>query len=273
MTRIDAQIVRRSLGESTIARLGTIEAFEEIDSTNSYLMQQAPPPPGQVRVAVTDNQTNGRGRHGRTWLSPPGSGLCLSLAYTFEAQPGNLPALTLAIGLGVIEALEHAGVAGVRLKWPNDLIADDGKLGGILTETHSRTSGAISVVTGVGVNVDLGSCPGFDAGAESLRRAVDLVSIANEVPSASALAAHLIAGLVSTFADYDALGFGGFHKQWPGRDWLRGRRVTVSTPRAQVTGIGAGVADDGALLLATSAGETRRVTSGTVLDAGPEPVE
>ena len=270
MTRLDAQIVRQSLGETTVARLGTFEALGEIDSTNSYLMQQAPPPPGQVRVAITDNQTNGRGRHGRTWLSPPGSGLCLSVAYTFEAQPGNLPALTLAVGLGVIEALEHAGVAGVRLKWPNDLIAGNGKLGGILTETQSQAAGAISVVTGVGVNIDLGDCPGFDSGPESLHSAVDLVSIADEVPSGNALAAHLIAGLVATFADYDALGFGGFHKRWTGRDWLRGREVTVRTPLEQVTGIGAGVAGDGALLLALSDGRTCRITSGTVLAAGPE---
>ena len=270
MTRLDAKAVRESLGESTIARLATFEAFEEIDSTNSYLMRQPAPLPGQVHVAVTDNQTSGRGRHGRTWLSPPGSGLCLSLAYTFAAQPGNLPALTLAVGLGVIEALEQAGVDGVRLKWPNDLIADDGKLGGILTETQSQSSGSTSVVSGVGVNIDLGDHPGFDTGPDSLRHAVDLARFAGEVPSANALATHLIAGLVSTFAAYDEHGFSGFQHKWPGRDWLRGRTVTVSSPHQEVTGIGAGIADDGALLVDTTAGERCRITSGTVLEAGRE---
>ena len=269
MTRLDAQIIRQSLGESTLARLGTFEAFDTIDSTNSYLMQQAAPSPGQVHVAVTDNQTHGRGRHGRTWLAPPGSGLCLSLAYTFSAQPGNLPALTLAVGLGVIEALEHAGVEGVRLKWPNDLIAGEGKLGGILTETQAQSSGVISVVTGVGVNIDLGDRAGFDTGPQALRSAVDLAHFAGEVPSASTLAAHLIGSLVSTFIDYDEHGFSGFRQKWRGKDWLRGRAVTVSTPHEQVTGIGAGIADDGALLVDTSAGQRCRITSGTVVDAGP----
>ena len=270
MTRLDAKVVRRALGESTIARLATLEAFEEIDSTNSYLMRQAAPAPGQVHVAITDNQTSGRGRHGRTWLSPPGSGLCLSLAYTFAAQPGNLPALTLAVGLGVIEALERAGVDGVRLKWPNDLIADDGKLGGILTETLSQSSGATSVVTGVGINIDLGSHPSFDNGPDSLRHAVDLARLADEVPSANTLATHLIVGLVSTFGAYDERGFSGFQHRWSGKDWLRGRTVTVSTQHQEVTGVGAGIADDGALLVETSAGECCRISSGTVLDAGRE---
>ena len=80
MNKLDADAIRQSLGELVSSRLAGLEAFPEIGSTNSYLMQQAAPAPGQVHVVVTDNQTQGRGRHGRTWQSPPGSGLCLSLA-------------------------------------------------------------------------------------------------------------------------------------------------------------------------------------------------
>ena len=135
MTNLDADAILGGLGEFASHRIEEFETFAEIESTNSYLLQQPAPSPGRVRVALTDNQTAGRGRHGRTWQSPPGSGLCLSMGYTFARQPSNLPALTLAIGLGVTEALSEVGVHGVLLKWPNDLMADDGKLGGILTET------------------------------------------------------------------------------------------------------------------------------------------
>ncbi|MDH3621970.1 MAG: biotin--[acetyl-CoA-carboxylase] ligase [Gammaproteobacteria bacterium] len=268
MTRLDAVAIRQSLDGATTARLAKFEAFTEIDSTNSYLMQQPGPPPGQVRVAVTDNQTNGRGRHGRTWQSPPGSGLCLSLAYTFAEQPANLPALTLAIGLGVIDALELVGVCDVRLKWPNDLIAADGKLGGILTETQSQASGAITVVTGVGLNIDLGD--GFDLKNKSSleRGVVDLARFAGRVPAVNELAGHLISGLVSTISRYETQGFAGFQNEWRGRDWLLGREVTVNTPHAQVAGVGAGIAADGALLVDTGTGTCDRITSGTILETG-----
>ncbi len=110
MISLDAGAIRGALSEHVAVRLFSIEVFPEIESTNSYLMQQEAPPPGQARVALTDNQTKGRGRHGRTWQSPPGSGLCVSVGFTFTVQPANLPALTLAIGLGAIAALERLGV-------------------------------------------------------------------------------------------------------------------------------------------------------------------
>jgi BirA family biotin operon repressor/biotin-[acetyl-CoA-carboxylase] ligase len=268
MNKLDADAIRQSLGELVSSRLAGLEAFPEIGSTNSYLMQQAAPAPGQVHVVVTDNQTQGRGRHGRTWQSPPGSGLCLSLAYTFEQQPANLSALTLALGLGVIDALESLGVIGVQLKWPNDLVAADGKLGGILTETQARRSGEISVVTGVGLNVDLGG--GLDGGGETdwARRVSDLAGFVGDVPHRDELAVRLIDCLGGTFLEYETGGFGRFIHKWPGRDWLLGREVTIDTPQRQITGVGAGVADDGALLVDTGAGACSRITSGSVVIAG-----
>lgn len=268
MTRLDVDAVRQALGEVVSARLAGFEAFPEIESTNTYLMQQPGPAPGQVHVVVTDNQTMGRGRHGRTWQSPPGSGLCLSLAYTFAQQPANLPALTLALGLGVIDALESLGVSGVQLKWPNDLVADDGKLGGILTETQAQGGGAITVVTGVGLNVDLGK--DLDSGIETdwARHVADLAGFTSDVPHRNVLAACLIDNLGATFLEYETGGFSSFVHKWSGRDWLLGREVTIDTPQRQVTGVGAGVADDGALLVDTGGGACRRITSGSVVMAG-----
>lgn len=268
MINLDAEAIRRSLGDGAATRLAGFEAFGEIESTNSYLMQQESPAPGQYRVAVTDNQTKGRGRHGRTWQSPPGSGLCLSVAYTFAIQPANLPALTLAIGVGLIEALEGIGVGGVKLKWPNDLIADDGKLGGILTETQSQMSDTVTVVTGVGINVDLGEEPDFGAAMGWARRVVDLAGFAEKPPPRDELAARLIDSLCATFVDYETDGFDGYLLKWPDRDWLLGRDITVDTPGRPVTGVGIGIADDGALLVETAAGVVSRITSGSVVMAG-----
>ena len=272
MIRLDAGAIRGALSEDVAARLFSFELFPEIESTNSYLMQQEAPPPGQVSVALTDNQTRGRGRHGRTWQSPPGAGVCVSVGFTFATQPANLPALTLAIGLGAIAALEGVGVAGVQLKWPNDLVAGDGKLGGILTETRSHTSGAISIVSGLGINVDLGQKPCPDVETDWAYGVADLAGIVETLPSRNTLATSLIDGLCTTFVDYEASGFEYFFGRWSNRDWLFGRELTIETPQHRITGTGAGIARDGALLVDTGAEGVTRITSGSVVMAGSRKV-
>jgi BirA family biotin operon repressor/biotin-[acetyl-CoA-carboxylase] ligase len=268
MINLDADAIRQSLDAHVGKRLARFEVFAEIESTNSYLMQQEAPAPGEVHVALTDNQTMGRGRHGRTWQSPPGSGLCLSLAYTFARQPAGLPALTLALGLGAIDALESLDIKGVQLKWPNDLVADDGKLGGILTETQSQRSAAITVVTGIGLNVDLGDDPDIEVETDWAKQVSDLARFANKVPARETLAACLVDRLGVTIIEYETGGFERFIDKWPGRDWLLGRELTIATAQQQVTGVGAGVASDGALLVDTGVGDCSRITSGSVVSAG-----
>ena len=267
MTRLDADRVHRSLDDEHCERLAQLEVFGEIDSTNSYLMQQPGPVPGQFRVAATDNQTAGRGRLGRTWQSPPGSGLCLSMAYTFARSPDNLPALTLAIGLGVIEHLGKLNISGVQLKWPNDLMAMNGKLGGILTEAQARPDAPVTVVTGVGLNIDLDEP--LDLGLESdwAPRPVALKCHVGDVPGKEELAASLISGLGQTFVYYEKDGFAAFVERWAEHDWLLGRELTIETPQRRVSGVGAGVAADGALLVETSSNGLERITSGSVIKA------
>lgn len=268
MTRIDADTIRLFAGESTVERFAGLHVFAEIDSTNSFLMQQPGPHPGELSLAVTTNQTAGRGRHGKTWHSPPGSGLCLSAAYTFASEPQNLPALTLALGLGVVDALEELGIDGVQLKWPNDLVALDGKLGGILTERQQRTTGSVTVVTGIGLNLDLTDVDDFGAEAGWARRIVDLKSLCEQVPQRERIAGVLATRLLQTFVEYESNSFTHFIEPWSRRDWLFGRKITVDTANGHIAGVGAGVAADGALLISTPGSGVLRVTSGSIVVAG-----
>ncbi len=267
MSKIDADAVRQALDANALSRLANLETFAAIGSTNTYLMEQDAPDPGAARVAVTANQTAGRGRHGKTWQSPPGSGLALSMAYTFTVQPDNLPALTLVIGNAAIDALEELGVGGVQLKWPNDLIAGNAKLGGILTETQSQGSDAVTVVTGIGINLDLG--PDFELAAEDepARPATDIRSLLPERPRIESIAAAVINRVSDAFVRFESKGFADFAYRWAERDWLLGRRVIVESAQARVEGLGAGIAEDGALLVEVN-GALQRVTSGTVLTPG-----
>lgn len=268
MNNLDADVIRLNLGEAAAARLGLLEIFAEIDSTNSYLMQQPAPVPGEIHVALTDNQTAGRGRHGRTWQSPPGSGICLSMAHTFASPPSNLPALTLAIGLGAIETLDDLNVSAVQLKWPNDLMAMDSKLGGILTETQTQPGGAVMVVTGIGLNIDLNERLDVFLEMDEGRRAIDLKSQVAELPDWNRIAAGLVSGLSKAIVDYEAGGVAAFSSQWAEHDWLFGREVTISTSGRQITGTGAGIGDDGALLVDTLSEGRQRVISGSVVMTG-----
>ena len=266
MSSLDANAIRDAIGAAAAGRLAEFETFAEIDSTNSYLMHGAAPAPGKLRVALTDNQTAGRGRHGRRWVSPAGSGLALSLAYTYAQVPPQLPALTLAIGLGVVDALEDAGVGGLQLQWPNDVMAGEGKLGGILTESQMQAGGAVMIVTGIGLNVDLGG--EFDLGAERAAPVADIAGLVAALPPRDGLAAGLIDRLCTVFVEYEEAGFASLAERWSRRDWLRGRVLTIDTRERLINGTAVGVHSDGALLVDTGAVDVQRVTSGTVIAAG-----
>jgi len=268
MTHLDAEAIRQFANQSANNNLASIEVFAEIESTNSYLMQMPGPAPGKISIAATSNQTAGRGRHGKTWLSPPGSGLCLSAAYTFAASPDNLPALTLALGLGAIDALEELGATNIELKWPNDLVARDGKLGGMLTEVQQHSGAAVTVVTGIGVNIDLQSTLDFGAGSDWAAQVVDLKAICEVEPGHDEVAGKLASHLLQAFASYEKSGFAAIAHRWAKFDWLFGREITIDTVGSQFSGFGAGVANDGALLVDTPDSGIRRVTSGTIVRAG-----
>jgi BirA family biotin operon repressor/biotin-[acetyl-CoA-carboxylase] ligase len=269
MSKLDVAGVQQPLTELAMVKLEKLESFSSIASTNTYLMSQPPPAAGCYRVAVADHQTSGRGRHFRRWISAPGSGLCLSFSYTFANRTGQLEGLTLAIGVGVLGALRRLEIDGISLKWPNDVVALDGKLGGILTEVQSGKSEHVTVVTGIGLNVDIPERIDFDLESDWAHRAVDLKSVNPNPPDRELLAGTLVDHLFMTFKRFEETGLPGFMSEWRESDWLLGREITVDMPDKQITGTAAGVAEDGALLVDTSSGQTR-VISGSIVMAGPK---
>ena len=267
MSSLDANLIRSSIAADVGAKLEELELFASIASTNTYLLAQPSPGVGRFKVAIADHQTSGRGRHSRRWISPPGAGLCLSFAYTFDEQPDQLSSLTLAIGVGIAAALEALQVEGVSLKWPNDIVAQDGKLGGILTEVQSRADDKVTVVTGIGLNIDLSA--EAEAGIESdwARRPVDMKRVVEVLPPREEIAAAIIDSLYAVMCKFAALGFAAFAEEWAEHDWLRDRKVTVDLPDRQISGNAAGVDSDGALLIDTGKEKTR-VVSGSIILAG-----
>lgn len=267
MSKLDAADVQRSLTALTQNRLDRLESFSSIASTNTHLLSQQPPPPGRFRVAIADQQISGRGRHSRRWFSPPGSGLYLSLAYTFDLMRRDLPALTLALGVGIIDALARLGFDEISLKWPNDIVARDSKLGGILTEVQAGSGDKVTVVTGVGINIDMSAHTQTSVSSDWAQQPIDLQSLAKTLPTRAVLAGTVIESLVLALVRFEVTGFDGFVEQWRRHDWLRGRDIIVDTPEQQLSGVAAGVDTDGALLLDTGSGRVRVISGSIIIPA------
>ncbi len=261
MAALDPAALRAALPDSPSAKLDRIETFAEIDSTNSYLAGQPPPERGRAHVALADHQTAGRGRRGNRWRSAPGRSLCLSMAYRFEVTPGELPALTLSQGAAIVSALAALGARDLRLKWPNDILHGDAKLGGILTETQVRAADDVTVVTGVGLNltpveVDF-SAGGWSGAASSLDAAT------SGGPDRLRVAAAVIEAMIETFTMFAAHGFAAFQAVYERHDALLGRDIEIDTPEGGFEGTVCGIDATGALLLDT-AGGTERIVTGSI---------
>jgi BirA family biotin operon repressor/biotin-[acetyl-CoA-carboxylase] ligase len=181
------------------------------------------------------------------------------LSWSFASLPAAIGALSLAIGVCVLRALERLGIAGVELKWPNDLVASGAKLGGILAELRAEAGGPAFVVIGIGLNVALGS--------SSLERikatgtlATDLAALAVAVPDRNAIIAALLAELVAGLLQFERFGFDAFATEWRAADALVGKPVRVNVDGGNVTGHARGIDLDGALCVQTREGLQRFLT-------------
>jgi len=260
---LDPVRIEAALGAER-ARVGRLEVFLELDSTNRHLLAQPMPAPGTMHVALAEFQHAGRGRQGRSWNAPLGGGLCVSVAWQFAETPPALSALSLAIGVAVRRALAALTGLEVGLKWPNDLVFDGRKLGGILVELSAEQHGACRVVAGLGLNVSIPS-EQLAALSDWERGAVDLVTaLGDGVPSRSELAGTLIASLAALFEGYPRSGFEPYAAEWGAAHVLAGQAVRLVEPAGESHGVVRGIEADGALVLETGGGRLRRVVAGDV---------
>lgn len=241
-----------------------VEVLFEIGSTNTYLADATPPPPGRPRIVLAELQHAGRGRRGRSWLAPFGSGLTFSVAWTFPGTPPGLATLGLALGVAVADALRGLGLADVRLKWPNDVVWRGRKLGGLLLQLRTEACGAATVVAGLGLNLSLPQATRAALTAGGALPVTDLhEAMTADPPGRNELAAALASALLDALAGFERAGFAPFAGRWAELDALAGERVLVSDGSSDVEGEACGVDAEGALQLRVD-GELRRFLSGDV---------
>ncbi len=252
--------------EEILAALGSnasrfdLSVIDEIGSTNSALFDTATHGARHATCIAAELQTHGRGRRGRTWLSPLGGGLTFSLLWRFAAGAAHLSALSLAVGVAIVRTLRALGVVEVKLKWPNDVVHHLRKLGGILIELQGDILGPSAAVIGIGLNVRLD-----EATLNQIAQPVtDLASLLPRPPERNRLLAALLAQLADVLDHFESEGFAPLRAEWLSYHAYQDKNVRLSLPDgAGVEGRVTGVAEDGSLLLATAQGE-RRFTVGEI---------
>jgi BirA family biotin operon repressor/biotin-[acetyl-CoA-carboxylase] ligase len=240
-----AQILAR-LPAGARERLRRGEVAWSLPSTNSALLERAEPPAGQFDVLLAEHQSAGRGRRARQWFAPPGGALCLSIGWSFAALPPGAAALSLAVGVCARRALQAFADVAVQLKWPNDLLAAERKLGGILIELRAESAGPAYVVIGIGINCALGAAlSGRVQQAGTVP--IDLAELGVTACDRNRLAAALLGEIIAGVMEFERQGLAPFAAEWSEADALVGRKVRLSLPGGEYLGVARGIDDDGAL--------------------------
>lgn len=235
-----------------------LERVNQTKSTNDDLMNRWRAGGLIDPVArIAHKQTAGKGRAGRAWLANPEDSLCFSLAFPFKRTPAKLSGLSLLVGLAVIEGIAQAcnlseealQEAGLQLKWPNDLLLNMHKLGGILIEGGQAKAGDPTwMIIGVGIN--LRNPEAIEANLDTGLKVGSLAQLTKSLPDTEYLWLKLIASLEHSLAEFDLNGFKSYKERWMSWDAYRDQSVCISgAGQEPIHGIAQGVDEAGALLL------------------------
>jgi BirA family transcriptional regulator, biotin operon repressor / biotin---[acetyl-CoA-carboxylase] ligase len=242
-----------------------IEILPQAASSNTLLLQRAAPgiangrAPGGSVLAV-ELQTAGRGRMGRSWHSGLGSSLTFSLLWRFDCGLNSLSGLSLAVGVAMVRALNKLGAQGVQLKWPNDILTPQGKLGGVLIEAQGDMLGPSAVVIGIGLNCVLPA----SLAPQISQPASALGEVCAAMPTRNQLLAVLLQELARVLRQFAQGGFAILREEWERYHIHQDMPIRLQTADGQtVHGIARGVSTSGELCLETAQG-MRRFNSGEV---------
>jgi BirA family biotin operon repressor/biotin-[acetyl-CoA-carboxylase] ligase len=242
-----------------------IEILPQAVSSNTLLLQRAGLDianggASSGSVLAVEMQTAGRGRMGRTWHSGLGTALTFSLLWRFDCGLNALSGLSLAVGVAIVRALDKLGAQGVRLKWPNDILTPQGKLGGVLIEAQGDMLGPCAVVIGIGLNCTLPA----SLVPQISQPACALDEVCAAMPTRNQLLAVLLQELVRVLQQFAQGGFAALREEWERYHIHQDMPIQLQMADGQtVNGIVRGVSASGELCLETAQG-MRRFNSGEV---------
>ena len=255
--RLNAEVITSSLTERASAWLDDFAVLQVVGSTNTHVSELAATTGIHGAVRIAELQVQGRGRRGRSWQSPYGQNLALSLGVRLPVKPDALAGFSLCAGLAAADALKSMDVPDVSLKWPNDVLARGRKISGILVEVFSAGS-ATDVVVGIGINFRIPA----EARQAIDQPVIDLDELGGDV-SRNALAAALISSLVDFSEGFVQAGFEPMRSTFDSLHHYQGQTCTLLLGDQQLEGRVRGVTAAGELELFLG-GEIRTFNAGEV---------
>jgi BirA family biotin operon repressor/biotin-[acetyl-CoA-carboxylase] ligase len=260
---LGADLVRSALSPQAAGLLSGLMLLDTVDSTNAEAMRQVEAGAGAGLACSAEQQSAGRGRRGRTWVSPFARNIYLSLVWQYHQGAAALEGLSLAVGVAVARALAANQLPPVQLKWPNDIVYKGAKLGGILLEMTGDAAGTCQVIVGVGLNVAM---PVAAAGAidQAWTDIDSMVEPGGRRPGRNVLLASLLNELLPLLAGFEQRGFGPWRDEWQALDAFAGEPVVLHTGARDLAGIARGVDERGALQLETAAAGIQSIYGGEI---------
>jgi BirA family biotin operon repressor/biotin-[acetyl-CoA-carboxylase] ligase len=263
---LDVGEIRKSMAAASLSGLRQLTLLTQTDSTNTAILRM-PGDSQHAHAVLADQQTGGRGRRQKSWHSPAGGNIYLSLGWWFRQCDWPLSTLPLVVAVAVCRALSRAGLQGHGIKWPNDILVGKKKLAGILVEAQSSGRNPALAVAGIGLNVRM---PRFDE--QNLSDMIDRpwTDLATEMKPAGAgisrnrLVALLLEELLAALDGFESNGFAPFSDAWRKRDLLQGRKITLEFNGQQISGEARGVDNNGGLLLKTGLADIQVFHAGEV---------
>jgi BirA family biotin operon repressor/biotin-[acetyl-CoA-carboxylase] ligase len=255
---LDANLINKVLsqGQDNLR----LVILESVDSTNLQALAMAHS--GQYlngTAVLAEHQALGRGRRGRSWVSPYGRNLYCSIIWRFDEGASTLSGLSLVAGIAVARVLRQDFGVPAMLKWPNDIVVRGAKLGGILVDVEGDLSGPVTAIIGIGVNVNM--CA--EQGATIAQAWTDLDATLGERVSRNLLAARVIASCRQLIAEFARASFCGYCREWNSLNAIHGMPVLVEGAGETLAAVAGDVDEDGALLV-TASGVVHRIIGGEV---------
>jgi BirA family biotin operon repressor/biotin-[acetyl-CoA-carboxylase] ligase len=254
--------------DDLLARLGNtkiigrdIRVFQETTSTNDVIERLARDNVPEGVVVFAESQSKGRGRLGRKWISPTRKGLWFSILLRPKLQPQETTQLTVAAATGLRRAIETTTGLKAKIKWPNDILINEKKSAGILTELSAELDRVKHIILGIGVDVNLGA---GDFPAELRKIATSLKIETGRAVSRADLAVQILRELDHDYARVCSGQFEAVSNEWEEQCETLGHPVTIQIGERRVHGRAESLDDDGALLLRTQYGQLERITAGDV---------
>jgi BirA family transcriptional regulator, biotin operon repressor / biotin---[acetyl-CoA-carboxylase] ligase len=257
---LDEKKIAAGLNAETKKWLGTIHIREQVDSTNAWAQTEKKTHAG-CDIFLAEQQTAGRGRRGRAWVSPMAANIYLTLRHSFDKGLPAMSGLSLVTGLVIAKTLREQGFSIIGVKWPNDIMTQDlKKCGGVLIEVQGDLQGPVTAIIGIGLNVQMPN----KAASEIDQAWTDLQSLLPEQKlGRNALIAALLNRLFSALQRFESSGFAAFSSEWPEYDVLMQRNVNVIDGGREHRGVVLGVTESGALRL-QEAGKQKHYHSGEI---------